>query len=178
MRGPGSSGGAAVSPSSASYVPEDLCARAWGAGGRDKQAFQKAGEPHAPGKGGWGGGGEHRNPALQEASAYRGTGSQAGDPAAPSFFVVPPHANFASASRCGRLAWTEGPTVDLCLPGTQLEVGAEGCPQPRLFWSHPKGQGVGGPALSTPQSLAMTTAVCFDFRGQAPWALLVLVGSP
>lgn len=53
------------SPSSASYVPEDLCAPAWGAGGGDNmQASQKVGEPHACGKGGWGGGGEHRQLTL------------------------------------------------------------------------------------------------------------------
>lgn len=53
------------SPSSASYVPEDLCAPAWGAGGGDNtQASRKAGEPHACGKGGWGGGGEHRQLTL------------------------------------------------------------------------------------------------------------------
>lgn len=48
-----SSGSAQPSPSSASYVPEDLCAPAWGAGGGDNTS-QKAGEPHACGKGGWG----------------------------------------------------------------------------------------------------------------------------
>lgn len=120
------------SPSSASYVPEDLCAPAWGVGGGDNtQATQKAGEPHACGKGGWGGCCEHRQLtrlALQSKCLQR-DGKPGQGACCSSFPVGPPYANLASASWPGQLA-----------VAAQAMAGGrgEGSPQPRPSWSHLK----------------------------------------
>lgn len=107
------------SPSSASYVPEDLCAPAWGAGGGDNmQASQKVGEPHACGKGGWGGGGEHRQlTLLAEQVPAEGQEARPGR-CCSGFSVGPPYANLAPASRPEQLA------------APARSMAGEGSPQP------------------------------------------------
>lgn len=108
------------SPSSASYVPEDLGAPAWGAGGGDNtQASRKAGEPHACGKGGWGGGGEHRQLTLWLSKCLQRDRKPGQGSCCSGFSVGPPYANLAPAS------WPEQ------LAAAAQSTAGEGSPQPR-----------------------------------------------
>ena len=106
-------------------------------------------------------GGEHRQLTLSALHSKCPDGKPGQGACCSSFSVGPPYANLASACWPGQLAMAAQATAG----GRR-----EGSPQPRPSWSHLNTWRVGGLAPSTPQSLAMTTAVHVDFKGQAPGA--------
>lgn len=125
------------SPSSASYVPEDLCAGAWGAGGGDKHRhFGKQERPHARGKGGraWGWSTPTANPRLcRQARACGGPGSQARTPAAPAPLWSLPMPTLPLSPGVGGQSQLGKPTVDSAWSGIWQEAGVgEGSPQSRF----------------------------------------------
>lgn len=64
-----------LSPSSASYVSEDLCERGGGGGGGDiNSPFREQERPHACGKGGCRGGGQHQLSLVSEKRQVLGGG--------------------------------------------------------------------------------------------------------